>query len=284
MSPGSYLIIFCSLAVFSLTAVSIVNKREERQRALKQRQRRLRFQMLELEELVLNIHQLVENHQTTRLLNEELLATILAVRASDGDAAHLDALYHTALARHENLSAEEPDGNALDHAVPRLNRLQHSDSDIGRAKRMLNESLVMLRRQQRRGKIEMDELRTLQLDLSWANLMVDVISLIGQGHKSIRRNQIFTAHAFYKKAQQLLIQSAHPDIRRKQFIREITELMQGKRRSLSLHLMPESALNPDTPAEAQLLDLPAETDPARPTFTPEDEAELAITGLEAWQN
>lgn len=277
MSPGSCLIIFCTLAVFSLTSVSIVNKREERQRALKQQQRQLRFKLQDLEELVLNISQLVDNRQIVRLLNEELLETILAAKQSAAEGSVLDALHHTALARHETLSADPQDTSPHDDELPALDRLQRSDAAIAQAKRRLTDALIILRRQQRQGKIQLDELRLLQLDLSWASLMVEVISLLGQGHESVRRREIFTAQAFYKRAQQLLIHSSHPDKRRPQFIREITELMEGKRRSISPQLMPESALNPDATVEAQLLDLPLDSGLA-------DEAGLAVAGLEAWQS
>lgn len=283
MSSGSYLIILCALTVFSLTAVSIVNNRDERRRSQQQRQRQLRFKLQDLEELVLHINQLVENRQITMRLNEELLETIVSIRETEPDNSHLNALYHAALARHESLTAEDGSSNYDDLDLPALDRLQHSDAGIARAKRILSESLIILRRQQRSGKIPLEELRLVQLDLSWANLMVEVISLIGQGHKSVRRREIFTGHAYYKKAQQLLIQSSHPDKRRRQFIQEINEMMFGKRRSISPELMPERALNPDA-SETQLLDLPEEEDILPDaSVTDAEEEDVPIIGLEAWQ-
>lgn len=283
MSTGSFLIIFCALVVTSLTVVSLVNSHEERQRSERQRQRHLRFKLQELEEIVLSINQLVENRQIIRLLNEELLETIVSIRESEPDNSHLNALYHTALARHESLTADPGSGGHV-YDLPPLDRMQHSDVDIARAKHVLSEALILLRRQQRSGKIELDELHALQVELDWASLMVEVISMVGQGHKSVRRRDNFTGHAFYKKAHHLLTQSSHPDERRGQFIQELNDIMLGKRRSISPELMPETALNPDA-SETQLLDLPAEVElAAGDQAVGSDEDELAISGLEAWQS
>ena len=75
--------------------------------------------------------------------------------------------------------------------------------------------------------------------------MVGAISHIGQGHKAAIRGDMLSAHAFYKKAQQLLIQSPHPEPRRRRMIKELGEILSNKRKSLSLDLMPEDFYNPE---------------------------------------
>jgi hypothetical protein len=291
MSSPTYLIVFCTLAAASLVVVSVINEREERQRNIRQKHRQLRFRVTELEELVLQVDQLMESHSAAKYLNEEVLETLAFLRADNPDASHLNALYETALARHDffneapaykSRNNSQTPADELD-IKPTLDRLQRSDARIAQAKSMLKEALVILCRQQRRGKIPADEMSQLQLDLSWAALMVEVISFVGQGHRCMHRRELLAAHGFYKKAQHTLLQSGHPDPRRQQFIRELTELLHGKRRSISRYLMPENHLNLDTTAESQALDLPSGIDVAASADPAFDETEDLMKNLEAWQ-
>ncbi|NIB41291.1 hypothetical protein HBA55_16940 [Pseudomaricurvus alkylphenolicus] len=240
MSAFASLVIFCALAVLSLVTVSVINEREKRQKALMQKIKRLKHRARELEELVVEVDLLVESRAIARLINEEILELILAMKAADESATYLDASYQAAIARSENLADEGQ--------VVTIDRLKGSDAQIARSQRSLEEAAGVIRKQQRSGKISLEEMNIFLSELSWAHLMVDVISHVAQGHRAINRNDVLSGHAFYKKAQQLLMQSAHSDKRRHRMIKELAEILSNRRRALSEDLMPETRINPEESA------------------------------------
>lgn len=239
MSALTSLIIFCALAAFSLIVVSVANEREKRKQVLSKKFKELRQYIHETEELILEIDQLSEDHTVAKLMNNEIIEMILAMKNANPGANYLDASYQTAIARADTL-------NDSTIEAP-LDRLKESDTQIARAQKVIEEAAIALRRQQNAGKISLEDMNQLLIGLNWAHLMVEVVSHIGQGHKAVRRNDILSAHAFYKKAQQMLMQSSHPDKRRHPFIKELSEIMANNRRAISTHIMPESHLNPEEP-------------------------------------
>lgn len=234
MSSLTYLFIFCALATGSLIVVSIVNEKENRRRIVQQKLRQLRFQVQDMEEVVLEIDRLVENRLIAKLLNDEILEKVLAMKQAHPDTGYLNAIHQTALAR-----LEQYESDLATAQKPALDRRKHSDAQIARSKRTVEEAGLILRRQQSSGKITLEDLEPLMSDLRWAHLMIDVISHIGQGYKAMRRRDLLSAHAFYKKAQQMLIQSSHPDPRRQDFIKEISDVLNNRRNGISPRLMPE---------------------------------------------
>ena len=236
MNTPGILLLFCVLAIGSLVFVSLFNRREQRQRLNNKRLKQLRRRAQLLEELVVEVDQLLESRAIPRLINDELLELVLHMKDISPDAAYLEASYQGALNRGESLLDEA--------AAPPPNRLKESDMHIAKAKRSLEEAAVIVRRQQGRGKITPEEMTAFIEELSWAHLMVETISYIGQGHRKIQRKDFLSAHTFYKKAQQLLLQSNHGDSRRHRYIKELAEMLQNRRPSISADLMPESHLNP----------------------------------------
>ena len=65
------------------------------------------------------------------------------------------------------------------------------------------------------------------------------------GHKAYGRQDVLTANAFYKKAQTELMRSGHPDERRHKMIKQMADVLFGRRRSLDKELMPEDEFNPE---------------------------------------
>ena len=243
MSTPGILFLFCILAIGSLVFVSLFNQRERRQRLNNKRLKQLRRRAQLLEELVVEVDQLLESRAIPRLINDELLELTLHMKDISPDATYLEATYQAALTRGEAL---------LDEATaPPPNRLRDSDMQIAKAKQSLEEAAAIVRRQQGRGKITPEELTAFIDELSWAHLMVEVISYIGQGHRKIQRKDFLSAHTFYKKAQQLLLQSNHADSRRHRYIKELAEMLHNKRASISTDIMPEAHLNP-TPRDTQI--------------------------------
>ncbi len=238
MTASTSLILFAALAIISLLAVSWVDGREKRRKALSKKLKGLRQHISSTEELILEVDQMVESRAIAKLINDEIIEMILAMKNVNPEAGYLEASHQTAISRAEALNDESI-------AVP-LDRLKDSDAQIARSKKTLEEAAGILRRQQVSGKLSFEEMNAFLSELSWGHLMVEVITLVGQGHKAQRRQDVLSSHAFYKKAQQLLMHSAHPDKRRHRFIKELSEMLANKRLTISEDIMPETHLNPET--------------------------------------
>ncbi len=236
MSSLATLIILCAIAAASLIIASVVNNREVKTKLVRQKLKQLKMRAEELEELVINLDQLVESRAIPKLINDEVIDLVSAMVELDSSARYLEASLINARKRAEELAIEREERSIV--------RLKESDSQIARTKHMLNEAGVVLRKQHANGRLTIYELETFISELAWTQLMVDVISLIGQGHKATNRHDVLTAHAFYKKAKHILAHAPHPDPRRFRMIKELGEILANKRRALSLDLMPENFYNP----------------------------------------
>lgn len=236
MSSLDILIILAAVTAFSLIIVSLSNQRAKKRRAQQLRLNALKRRILHLETLVIEIDPLLESHLIPRLLNDEILSIVAHVRAIDAGTTQFDSIYQTAFTRADALLEEG--------LSAQLDRLKESDVKIAKSLKHLQETAIAIRQLKAANKISLEEMREFLNELGWAQLMINVISYVGQGHKAVRRKDLLSAHAFYKKAQLFLMKSNHPDPRKRRFIKEIAELMSGKRAAISEDLMPESHLNP----------------------------------------
>lgn len=242
MSTVTTIVLLLAVAIFALVVVSIANHLHTRQQLFRQKCQQLRRRVTELEEIALTVEPLVESLAIPKLLNDENLALTHTALQLEPDSQSLQAHLQRAEALAEDFS--NPDR-------PRtINRLLESDSAIARARYYVNEAIHILRRQHAKGALEVDELDMFISELAWAHLMVQVISMVGQGHKAMKRGNLLSAMAFYRKAQQSLMDTVHSDRRRHPMIRELGEILDGTRRTLSPELMPEVQYNNFTTAES----------------------------------
>lgn len=241
------LIIFCAIAILSLLVVSIANQREERLRSRRIRLRKLKMRVDELETLLIHLTHLLENPDILIQINDEIVDMYQAMIDLDPNLPYLEAGLNTAQQRGSHLAGNLP-------LKPK--RLLESDVKIALAQKHLTEAAKVIRHRQAHAKISMEEMQLFVRELSYQHLMVDAISMIGQGHKALNKSNPLSAHAYYKKARQLLIQSTHSDSRRHQMIKELADILEGRRASISETLMPETYLNPDLQSQKtdQLLD------------------------------
>ncbi len=114
-----------------------------------------------------------------------------------------------------------------------------SDAQIAKTQLYLNETMHLLTQLAAQGDINEVELDTYLGELRWAYLMVSVMSYIAQGDKSVA---ITDRLAFYRRAQQLLMESMHQDPRRLQMIKELSEMIDGERNGLSYDLREASPI------------------------------------------
>jgi hypothetical protein len=126
-------------------------------------------------------------------------------------------------------------------SYPNASYQKDSDAQITHTQLQLGEAAVIIRHISAHGKLSEAELEAFTSELSWAFLMVSVASLVAQGLKFSTLEDRFSAQSFYQKAQNLLLESLHPDPRRTRMIKELSELIEGSRKNMSRDLMPQRA-------------------------------------------
>lgn len=237
MSAFTSLILLVAIAATAMGVVAYSNYKVEQAKRVRLRLQKYRGRAEELEDMVLTLDQICETRTICKLVNDEIIELYESMLEIDSSAAYLKAGLSNAKIRSDELSNE---------LAPRqLSRLCNSDAQIARLRAYLSEAMKIIRIQHTQGKMSTTELQDFTLELEWLYLQVFVISNIVQGHKAYSKQDILTANAFYKKAQAELMKSGHPDERRHEMIKQISDLLFGRRKSLDEELMPESEFNPE---------------------------------------
>lgn len=231
MSETTGIALFLILALLSLIVVSLVNRFQTRRRLIRLKVRQLRHRIAELAEICSGIEPLLETNLVPRLINEEVIDLIRSVQRLDPAGTQMDAQLDSAL--------QLADGYQQNRRQHGLNRIMPSDAKIAKHQFYLTEAGRLVRRHESLGRLSNSELEAHLKELAWAHLMVAVISLVAQGHRATVRGDPAVAFSFYRKAQNLLIGSAVTDERRHQLIRELGEMQNNKRQTLSREVMPE---------------------------------------------
>ena len=217
--------LFC-LMLATLFAVSFINRIQLRHRHQRLEQRRLRVQTEGLIELVTSLKQTLPNRLITKHINDMVIVQqqkILALEKKNTE--HIE----NAIQKSERYSEE-----LLDPKLRTPVSFQRdSDAQIAKTQLHLNEASNLITYLAAQGSISEVELDEFLLELRWAYLMVSVMSYISQGDRAIAISDRFSAQAFYRKAQQLLMESMHPDSRRLKMIKELSEMIDGGRSALS---------------------------------------------------
>src|SRR5690606_21308267 len=178
-------------------AVSLINQEQEGHRIRRAKQRRLRHQIANLEKVITSLEQTVPNRVIAKHVNDEILDMLQAMLALEhGNNELLETSLRNVEARGEELT------DARTRAQTSF--LKDSDVQIAQSQLYINEAGRVLRHRFNQGRLPPEELEIYVAELTWAHLMVSVISLIGQGHKATARGDVFSSHAFYQKAQHLL--------------------------------------------------------------------------------
>lgn len=213
----------------ALAAVSVINRIQQRQRERRLEQRRLRIRSEELTELVNCLEQTLPNRMITRHIND-LIAGLQhqMLRLEDKNPEHLQAaIQKTEAYSDELLNPKERQA---------VSYQRESDAQIAKTQLHLNDAMHLVTQLAAQGVINEVELDSYLSELRWAHLMVSVMSFIGQGDKSMAISDRFSAQAFYRKAQQHLMESMHQDPRRLKMIKELGEMIDGSRVGLSREL------------------------------------------------
>ncbi|WP_323814684.1 hypothetical protein [Cellvibrio sp. NN19] len=220
------IVILIFLMLITLFAVSLLNRIQQRQRLRRLEQRRLRIRAEEMSELVNCLEQTLPNRAITKHINDMVIALQHQMLAlEDKNREHLEAAIQKSEQYSEDLLNPKNRQN--------ISYRRDSDAQIAKTQQYLNETMHLLTQLAAQGDINEVELDTYLGELRWAYLMVSVMSYIAQGDKSIA---ITDRLAFYRRAQQLLMESMHQDPRRLQMIKELSEMIDGERNGLSYDL------------------------------------------------
>lgn len=215
------LIVFAALLV-----VSVLTSIQRRKQLRRLQQRRLRLEVDSLNEIIGCLELTLPNQLIARHLNDrvvELFREMLELE--DYHPERIQSYLKVAEERGQKLS------NPL--GAFSVSYQRESDAQIAKAQNHLLDALHYLPQLVTQGKLREAELDAYQTELRWAHLMIPVISYIAQGKKSATLNDRFTAQAYYRKAQTLLMESLHNDPRRLRLIKELSELIEGSRPDLS---------------------------------------------------
>ena len=210
----------------ALLVVSIVNNIQQQQRMRRLQQRRLRIQVDELHEMLACLEHTLVNPAIAKLVNDAIVDILHQIlNLEDKNTDYIESAIRKAEA-HSELLARPTHASIVRYQ-------QDSDAQIAKTQLHLNEAITFLPHLAAQGKISEAELDVYLGEVQWAKLMVPTMSYIAQGDKSMGISDRFTAQAFYRKAQQALMESMHPDPRRLRLIKELSELIEGSRQSLS---------------------------------------------------
>lgn len=225
------LVMFVVLAIIALIVVSVINRAQEKERARRFQQRKLHIRSDALNDVLTCVEQTLPNPMIAKYINDEIIMVCRQILALEtGQNPRAEASLRAAVHHSEELMSGTNQGQA---------RYQkESDAQIAQTLTHLNEAGSLLRHFCAQGKLSDAELDSFLHELSWAHLMVSVQSYIGQGYKHSALQDRLTAHNYYQRAHSMLLEALHTDPRRLRMIKELSEMLEGSRKSMSVDLMP----------------------------------------------
>jgi hypothetical protein len=224
------------LALIALFIVSAINRKQEREQQRRMQQRKLKLKHDAIVDVVNCLEQTLPKHQIAKYINDEAIELLRQIaNLETGSKTHIENSLHYAIARSEDLASQKVSTNS--------SYQKDSDAQITHTQLQLGEAATLMRHLCAKGTINDQELEAFTNELSWAFLLVSVTSFIAQGYKFNHLGDRFAAQSYYQKAQQLLMESLHQDPRRLRMIKELGELTEGSRKTMSRELMPERSFS-----------------------------------------
>ncbi|RZA00054.1 MAG: hypothetical protein EOO68_11715 [Moraxellaceae bacterium] len=226
------LIVLIVLALIALVIVSAINRKQEQEHARRMAQRKLKVQVEAIVDVVNAIEHTVPNPLIAKYINDETIGLMQQILALETRSkTHIESSIRHAVLRSEDF--------ALGKGYTNATYQKDSDAQITQTQVQLSEAVKILRHICAQGKLNDVELEAFTGELSWAFLMVSVASFIAQGYKFAALGDRFSAQGYFQKAQGLLMESSHSDPRRIRMIRELSEIVEGSRKTISRDLLPE---------------------------------------------
>lgn len=226
------LIIFLTLIIIAaLAGLNLLDRIDQKNRRQRLKIRRLQSYSENLQDIISALAMTIPNQRILIAINEHLIEQLNQASVLDEDINN-DAI--TQALEAAKLRAEQWEDPTKLRATQ-----YHRDSDaqIAQTQMHVKDAIELLPVLASQGKISPQDLEPFLSELQWANLMISVMSFFMQGQKAMSMSDRFTAQAFYRKAQQLLMESLHTDKRRLKMIKELSEIIEGARRTFSYELI-----------------------------------------------
>lgn len=241
MSAPFVLYLAIALAAASLGLLAFVNYRERKRVAHQLKIRQMSVAAETIEDMLTTLEGFSRFKPLFCTLSQELLRRYQELYQFDPDANNVQVRIQRA---EQLLETYQSKGN--DRAI---NRICSNDQSIHKAERQLQEVIDTLIHMFNSKLITDKELAPLMQELEYAQLSIEVISGVAQGHKLYNENEFVDANSHYFHAQKLSMQSkiTHPN--RQRLVDELGEIISRERLALSEDLMPETLYNPKSKSE-----------------------------------
>lgn len=236
MSGFTGVLVLLFVIAASLLLVGFADHMQTRRHVLQHKLQQMTLRIGELEEICAGVEPLIESILVPRLINDEILDLAQSIKRLDPNATSIDIKLEQAKELAEKFAAGQ-------RSQP-FYRVLPDEAAIAKHKQFLTEAGRIVRRHHALGRIQNADMESSIRELGWSHMMLDVVSLVVLGHQAVNRNDPVVAYGYYKRAQNLLMTSHLQDDRRHRLVREIDEILEGKRLALDEELMPESAFNP----------------------------------------
>jgi hypothetical protein len=236
MTAFASLLLLIFIASIAMCVVAYSNYRFEQNRKIRLKLQKLKSKVEQLEDIIRVLDRLCENKMITTFINDDVIELYERMIELSPNTPYIKGGHTNAKIRSDILS----DASHPQH----IDRICSSDAQIARCRAYLKEASNILRRQHSEGKFSATEIQEFTQHLEWLHLQIFVITNIAEGHKAFTRNDFLKANAFYKKAQNELLNSGHTDKRRQEMITQLADVLFGRRRYLDKRLMPEDEFNP----------------------------------------
>lgn len=227
--PAVIILIALILIAVALSIVNIVNRIQERDRTRRLQQRKLKIQADSLMEIVNCLEHTVSSKIIAKLINDEVIKLLKGIsQLNTTPQPTTEASINHAEHHSEELMSSQNN---------KVSYQKGSEEKTAHTLLQLNEAIKLIRHLCFQNIISEGDLSNFERDISWSYLMVSVSPTIARGQRLLAAGDKFTSRGLFEKAQKLLTESLHPDPRRLEMVKELNELMDGSRDTMSERLL-----------------------------------------------
>jgi len=226
MSPLASIILLTLIAAGSLTLVSVLDRKQKEQKAIKRKIATLRRDADECLELVETAAQMVRPLTVAQLILKQAIELLQEIESLDPTAKWIQNQLENATERLSELELEDA-GSTPQYAAS-------NDDELAHLKQQLNQIGRFLRKSPASKSLGTNEQNQFMHELRWSYLQLDVRTLIEHGYKANQIGDILSASTFFRKALMQLQKSSINDERKQRQLKEVTQLANG-----ALQVLPE---------------------------------------------
>ncbi len=255
MGALTSLIVLSFVSIGALIIANIINRHERHKATKKHYQQTMRQRAEELEELVSQIEPILPNRGIAKEINDMVIDKFKQIQEIE-PSEYVEIALENAIQRSEEYLTNPPDR--------RVTFVAGSDAQIALYQKKLNAAGKVLKRLRDESKLTEKSYKDYMVELRWSYLQVEVMTYMHNGYRSRQREDGLTANAFFKKAADVLRTSGVGDDRKNYQIREVSEIIRGKRKKMSHQTNEEALLTADDINDSSTMSMePEQTDQQR---------------------